>query len=90
MATQRANITDVNLSTYGQPVSPVGGGSVAIDSLQSPPAGKTITIQGPYNANIGNSGAVADTLTVSADYGIWDTTNNIPIDVNATNFKDPW
>ena len=49
---------------------------------------KTVTDQGPYNAQQSAAGT-SDVVSVGADYGVWDYTQNIALDVNSTNFKDP-
>ena len=72
----RPAITDVSLSTWGQPFA----GAKA----------KSITIQGPYNAQMtAASDATSDTISVSADYGVYDVTTSTNVDANATNLKDP-
>ena len=52
---------------------------------------KTVTLQAGLLsfANIGNSAATTNTITVDADYGIYDTTVAQNCTVEATNFKDP-
>jgi hypothetical protein len=49
---------------------------------------KTVTDQGPYNAQQ-SAAATTDVVAVFADYGVWDYTQNIPLDSNSTNLKDP-
>lgn len=74
----RPAITNVSLSTFSQPM--VGQKN------------KTITIQGPYNGqqgSAGNNDATSDVISVSADYGVYDTTTSSNVDVNSTNLKDP-
>ena len=72
----RPVITDVALSTWGQPFA----GAKA----------KLITIQGPYNGQMtAASDATSDTISVSADFCVYDVTTSTNVDSNATNFKDP-
>jgi len=74
----RPTIANVSLSTWGQPF--VGQKT------------KNVTIQGPYNGQQGSAGSndqTTDTLSVSADYGVYDTTTSSNVDSNSTNFKDP-
>lgn len=85
MAGSRVIPTDVAMSSFAQSNSqttanvPVMYGEVA----------KTVTLSGPYNAQQ-SAGATTDIIQVGADYGIWDYTQNIALDVNSTNFKDPF
>lgn len=71
----RPTILNVGLSTWGQPVT----GLVS----------KTYKVTGPFNAQqTAASVATTDVVSVSADYGIYDTTTSSNLDTNSTNFKD--
>lgn len=71
----RPTLTNVALSTWGQPLA--GAKS------------KTVAVQAGVNsfANL-PSIATSDVVSVSADYGIYDTTTSGNLTVEATNFKD--
>jgi len=49
---------------------------------------KTVTDQGPYTA-LQSAAATSDVVSVGADYGIWDYTQNIALDSNSTNLVSP-
>ena len=70
----RPALNNVTFSTFAQPLV----GEVS----------KSITVQGPYNAQQ-SSAATSDIVTVSADYGVYDTTASLNLDVNSVNWKDP-
>jgi len=67
--------------------------NVTMSTMSQPFVGeknKSVTVQGPYNGvQTGQSVATSDVVTVSADYGVFDTTVTQNLDVNSTNFKDP-
>lgn len=73
----RPALTNVVLSNFGQPL--VGEKS------------KTVVLSAGLSsfANIGNSAATTDTVSVGADYGIYDTTVSQNVTVEASNWKDP-
>lgn len=73
----RPALTSVVLSTWGQPFVGAKTKNVVLSAGLS------------SFANIGNSSAVTDTISVGADYGIYDTTSSQNCTVEATNFKDP-
>lgn len=75
----RPTLTNVALSLWSQPFAGLA------------PDNKTVSVQGPYNAVQTAAGvATSDAVSVSADYGVYDTTVNANLDANSTNFRDPF
>lgn len=66
--------------------------NVALSNWTKPKTNATVAVSlvaglNSY-ANLPASVATSDTVTVDADYGVYDTTHAGNVDVNATNFKD--
>jgi hypothetical protein len=76
--------TDVAMSSFGQSQTSTTQVPVMFVGLKN----KTVTDQGPYNAQQA-AAATTDVVQVGADYAVWDYTQNIPLDANSTNLKDP-
>jgi len=72
------------MSSFGQSQ----GSTTQVAIMMVGEKNKTVTDQGPYNAQQSAAGT-SDVVSVGADYGVWDYTQNIALDVNSTNFKDP-
>lgn len=70
----RPALTNVALSTWGQPVVGL--------------VNKTFKVTGAAYNGQQSSTATSDVVTVSSDYGIYDTTTSQNLDSNSTNFKD--
>lgn len=86
MGTLRALPTDVAMSSFGQS----GLSTTQVTNQMVGEKVKTVTVQGPYNAQqTGSSVATTDVIEVWADYGVHDYTTNTFVDPNSTNFKDP-
>lgn len=84
MAANRSLPTDVAMSSFGQS----GTSTTQVPVMMVGEKNKTVTDQGPYNAQQ-SAAATSDVVEVWADYGIHDYTQNIFLDSNSTNLKDP-
>ena len=84
MAGSRVLNGNIAMSSFGQSQ----GSTTQVAVMMVGEKNKTVTDQGPYNAQQ-SAAATSDVVSVGADYGIWDYTQNIPLDSNSTNFKDP-
>jgi hypothetical protein len=73
------------MSSFGQSQ----GSTTQVVQMMTGEKLKTVTNQGgPYNAQQSGT-ATSDVVSLGADYGVWDYTQNQALDVNSTNFKDP-
>ena len=85
MATLRVLNGNIAMSSFGQ--SQTGSTTVQTPVMMVGEKNKTVTDQGPYNGQQ-SAAATTDVVSVGADYGVWDITQNIPLDANSTNLKD--
>lgn len=83
MAGSRVLNGNIAMSSFGQSQ----GSTTQVSVMMVGEKNKTVTDQGPYSGNQ-SSAATTDVISVGADYGIWDYTQNQALDVNSTNFKD--
>lgn len=84
MAGNRPLPTDVAMSSFSQS----GANSTSNVPTMFGEVAKTVTIQGPYNAQ--QSSSTSEVVQVWADYGLYDATAQGNLDSNSTNFKDPF
>jgi hypothetical protein len=84
MAGSRVLNGNIAMSSFGQSQ----GSTTQVPVMMVGEKNKTVTDQGPYNAQQ-SAAATSDVVSVGADYGVWDYTQNIALDSNSTNFKDP-
>jgi hypothetical protein len=75
---------NVAMSSFGQS----GTATTQIPGEMVGEKAKTVTLQGPYNAQQ-SSAATGDVVGTWADYSTYDYTISANLDVNSTNFKDP-
>lgn len=84
MAANRVLNGNIAMSSFGGSQTSLTQVPVMMVGLKN----KTVTDQGPYNAQQA-AAATTDVVSVGADYGVYDVTQNFNLDVNSTNFKDP-
>lgn len=85
MAGSRVLNGNIAMSSFGQSQ----GSTTQVPTMMVGEKNKTVTNQGgPYNAQQ-SATATSDVVSVGADYGVWDYTQNQALDANSTNLKDP-
>jgi hypothetical protein len=84
MAANRVLNGNIAMSSFGQSQT----STTQVPIMMVGEKNKTVTDQGPYNA-LQSAAATTDVVSVGADYGIWDYTQNFALDSNSTNLKDP-
>lgn len=75
---------NIAMSSFGQSQ----GATAQVPVMMVGEKNKTVTDQGPYNAQQ-SAASTTDVVSVGADYGVWDYTQNFALDANSTNLKDP-
>lgn len=84
MAGSRVLNGNIAMSSFGQSQ----GSTSQVTTMMVGEKNKTVTVQGPYNAQ--QSGvSTSDVISVGADYGVWDYTENQAVDSNSTNLVSP-
>jgi hypothetical protein len=84
MAGSRVLNGNIAMSSFGQSQ----GSTTQVPVMMVGEKIKTVTDQGPYSANQ-SAAATTDVVSVGADYGVWDYTQNIALDANSTNLVSP-
>lgn len=84
MAGSRVLNGNIAMSSFGQSQ----GSTTQVPVMMVGEKIKTVTDQGPYSANQ-SAATTTDVVSVGADYGVWDYTQNIALDANSTNLVSP-